>query len=523
MNVQLTFNNGFRWYIKNNIAVKGRVLHSNGDLLYQEKLWQYFQECTDKNNFIDRLKELNGVFSVVIYNDDRLWAAVDRLRNFPLFYSIAENTLSLADDIGYFTSGKANGRIDRSAEKVMRSFGYTLGKSTLLKNVFQLTAGEYISFEKGELERGFLYPPLTVNNHQVSHQLVKQELKEVFLRVGQRVSRQLGDRPVAIPLSGGRDSRTVALLLKLNGVENVQCFSYGNPNQIEAYKSEKVAKQLGYKWHMIDYAPYIREDYHKEEDFQKYVTFVGNGVSFPYLQEYFAGRYLTQQMKVPADTILTPGHSGDALGGSELFPDMEFFPSLENYAWKIYRKNGRLIYLPAKEKRALIREIISGIDDKELPLDHMLHAYWLLREENAKQTVNSAKVWNHFGYEYLFPLWDKELTDFFFTLPFEYKVYKQLYNETLQEMFADNNILFENETAADYTRGQRKVYFRLKLKPFLDPLLRYKSKKDPNDFFYFKDILHPLIQTLPPMEINEYNAYLAAWYIDFFKERYNTL
>ncbi|MCC8143166.1 MAG: asparagine synthase-related protein [Tannerellaceae bacterium] len=523
MYIDLVYNKGPEWYASQHIAVKGEAIDPKGKYLTRQELWAYFSTVHTGEEFVESLKKLNGIFSVVIANrkENKIWASVDRLRNYPLFYTVKDHRLFLSDQIEQLAFHTHSQAIDKCAERIMASFGYTLGKTTLLENVFQLRAGEYLIYENNHLSTGLFYDPFALKAVNLTREQLKEIVRNLLLELGKRVCTVLNNRPAALPLSGGWDSRLIALLLKLNNFTDVICFTYGKSGHPEACKSKRVAEKLGFAWKMIDYTPFITEDYLHTKDFLAYVDFIGNGVSFPYLQEYFAARYLDKELKLPKNTVLLPGHSGDALAGSHLFPDMERFDSLADFYTKISRKSGRQLMLSAKEKKFLADSVASNLYYKETPyLTHMLHETWLTWERQAKQTVNSAKVWNYFGYYYHLLLWDNELTDFFFSLPFKYKVYKNLYNEVLEELFIENDILPEDESTRMYHRQQQKKFLKYKIKPYLDFLLRFKPVHEPYDFFYFKELIEPVKNELAVVpHSNEYNAYLTAWYIEYFKKK----
>jgi len=521
MNIHLIYHEGSSWYSEGNIHVKGRVFNSSGQLLYGKSLWNWFADVTEEADFLCKIRELNGAFSVVMEDKTNgiVRVAVDRLRNFPLLYTQEGHTFLISDSIDKLSQVSRKTTMDPEAENCLRSFGYTLGRSTLIKDIYQLRGGEYLLFDGTKYKTGF-YREIPTLQFEGEY---KAELKKLFLKLGKRICTALEGRPVALPLSGGWDSRIIALLLKLNGYKDVFCFTYGNPDQSEAYRSEKIAGKLGYSWHIIDYHPFLKENYLHTESFRKYVDWVGNGISFPYLQEYFAARYLKEEMKLSSRTIFLPGHSGDALGGSHFFPDMEHSSSLMDYAHKNYRRNGRLLLHSSKDKQAVLQCMVNHISPERKVLTHLLHDYWLTEERQTKQIVNSAKVWNYFGYEYMLPLWDEELTTCCLSLPFECRLYKKVYNEVLEELFLENDLLLENESAAIYTARQKKAFFRQRIKTYIGFFLRFFPKKDRYDFFYFEELLEPIRQELPPIPANELNAWLSAWYAFYFKNKLENL
>jgi len=69
-----------------------------------------------------------------------------------------------------------------------------------------------------------------------------------------------------------------------------------------------------------------------------------------------------------------------------------------------------------------------------------------MKERHAKFIVNSAKVFSYFGYEYVFPLWDKQLVDYMLPLRFELRMDRKLYEHTLRDnIFRMNDLNLDNE------------------------------------------------------------------------------
>src|SRR5699024_5693716 len=106
-----------------------------------------------------------------------------------------------------------------------------------------------------------------------------------------------------------------------------------------------------------------------------------------------------------------------------------------NSSYNLSRISGRKDFYPR-----LLREMESGYGPA-----YMRFEDWILRERQAKFIVNSACVYDFFGYEYRMPLWDTRLLEFFRQVPLELKNFKYLYDEVLRSSFAKANLDFENE------------------------------------------------------------------------------
>ncbi|MDR0363620.1 MAG: hypothetical protein LBH92_01140 [Bacteroidales bacterium] len=517
--IELQLNAGYRWHSENNIFVKGFALDCDDHILTEKDLLSFFQNITDFSDFKNKLSRLNGIFSVIINKNGTLWAAVDRLRTFPLLYYYQNDQLIVSDDYRRIASN-IDTEIDKISAKTLKHFGYVTGKHTLLDDVWQLQAGDCLAFENNTLkvENWHNWPCRT--NNELSRQKCKKVLLNKITTVGGRLAEIAKDRPVAIPLSGGFDSRLIAFLLKLYGHEDVVCFTYGNPEFWEAKASKKIAEKLGYEWIMIDYKTFLNDHFSSSKTFLDYADFAGDAVSFPYLVEYFAAKYLKTEYKLPENTLFVPGHSGDTIAGSHLYPDMRRFKTKKSLATKILRKNGAQLPYKSSDRKFLISETIKDVHPERFDYSHLAHDDWNIIQRQSKQIINSSKIWDYFGYQFIHPLWDNDLTDFCLSMPFDFRVNKNLYDETLCELFAEYDLLIsydKPQTAAQ----KRKTFLKLQIKekfPWIELLKEDYSIKNSDDFFYYEAFLKPLKEQLPFFKYNQGNAVMSVWYIQHVQE-----
>ena len=92
--------------------------------------------------FIELIKTFNGFFSIVCKRRNKLFAAVDRVRSFPLFFGVKTGKLFLSDDACWIHKCIENNLRDKIAEHEFMLTGYVTMGQTLYKDVTQLQAGE---------------------------------------------------------------------------------------------------------------------------------------------------------------------------------------------------------------------------------------------------------------------------------------------------------------------------------------------------------------------------------------------
>ncbi len=508
--VQLTNRDkGFQWFSGKGIFVKGMAFSKDNFLLEGKTLLDYFDGVRTIEAFILKLSGLNGMFSVIIADGEHVIAASDALRNFPILYNIKEKTIRLSDHYCTFTKEKRN--LNQESVRTMRHMGYVMGNDTLIEGIHQIQGGEYLFFdgEKAEIKRWHQLPDRPDLSY--SYENRKEAFKKTLSDITARLALTIGNRPVALPLSGGFDSRLIGLLLKKAGIQNVTCFTYGNPEHRETKTSKEIARKLGFRWMIVDYKEYIFQNYLLYPDFNEYVDFIANAISFPYLQEFFAARYLKSGKIFADNTLFIPGHSGDMLAGSHLHPDMKQFESKQDLARKIFRNNGQQLPFQKKESQFILQKIEENTFPELYHFTHLSHDDWNITQRQSKQIVNSSKVWTFFGYQYILPLWDKDLIELFSGMPFEYRLYKKLYDEVLMELFEENGLLSEEEKKAS-GKERKRTFLKIKLKEYF-PFMSLLKPPYFQDCFYFKELLQTMLKKMPPMKYNQGNAILSAWYI----------
>jgi asparagine synthase (glutamine-hydrolysing) len=281
------------------VWAKGYFFTSDGKLYRETDLCYYFSRIADEAEFRRKLLSVNGLFSIIIRKENRLWMAVDRLRSFPLFYRNQNEHLIVGDEVdNLFESGEQK-EIDEEACLTFSGCSYVLGNKTLLKTVFQVQAGELITSDGKSVLPSFYHQYFPEKQEDINFEAAKIQLKEIFQNIGRRMSQLIGDRPVVLSLSGGFDSRIIAYLLKKAGIKNVLCYTFGikegNP---EWERSQAVAQRLGFDWLFIDYSQIQDLQFYKQKSFVDYYSYVAQYVSKFGVVQYFVGNYLLNELKI---------------------------------------------------------------------------------------------------------------------------------------------------------------------------------------------------------------------------------
>lgn len=374
------------------------------------------------------LPRLNGAYAIIVQAEGTTALAVDRLRSLPLFYAQNGLDIIVSDSASLIYEMLPVAEIDRlSLEEFRTTLLFVTGADTLFSQIKQVQASECV-FVESETNR-IVAEPYFAHAHGGFEDLA--HLRSGFHRsyriVGENLVRALRGRTAVVPLSGGADSRMVVSLLKQQGYDKVFCFTYGKRDNAESKMSRAVAESLGYPWLMIPYTRRTWHDLNSMGEYRAYLRWAGNFASVPHIQDFPAVRALREAAAVPTDSVFVPGHSGDLLAGSHITRDF-MGESLSPYAFfaaisdKFYY--GKKLSAGLEERVRKSVPVSAGHTAEELA---SCCEWFNIRERQAKFIVNSVRVYEFFGYEWLLPLWDNELFDFWRRVPISLRYKRNLY------------------------------------------------------------------------------------------------
>ncbi len=474
---------GFKWNISDGVFVKGYFFDNKNNYYYGEKLLQYFKSIDNNKEFYEKIININGIFSVIIKKETKLFAASDVVRMFPLFYTKIDNTFIISDKI---TKVK-NGNKDQLSINEILMTGFVVGKNTIYENTKQIQAGELITVDDNIIETTTYQDYITSENNilkQSFEQLHNIATKKIN-NVAKRLINSLNGKTAIIPLSGGYDSRLIAVMLKNAGYKKVICFTYGSKMAKDIPISKNVAKTLGFKWHYIEYNKQIYSNFLKTEIYNNFFYYSSQEVTLPFFQEYFAVKYLKDNNLIPNDSVFIPGHVGDNIGGSNLdLSHSKLNNSIKNVRHSIFNKYYSLNKVSVSSKKQVRNnleiQLNNFINSDEIKLPYSIIENWNFKEKQSKFTTNYSNVYNYFGYEHRLPFWDKELIDFFKIVPFKYRLYKNLYNKVLNEsFFSKYQLNFKTELQPTESQIKRQV-IKNKIKKYFPTFYKKKRVKKAN-------------------------------------------
>ncbi len=518
---------GFAWQKADRLFVKGYLFDRNGSFYESGKLLEYFSGISSFVDLEERVSFANGCFSVIYSGEEELYIACDPIRSFPVFYKRNEEGWMVSDNSYNLLKEFEKPEQNSLAWNEFLATGYVTGCETLIHGIFQVQAGELLRFCNGDIKRKFYFSYRTSIAASGEYEEMKGLGIKVFNNTFQRFVDSLQGRTVIVPLSGGFDSRLIAVMLKKHGYTKVVCITYGRPGNPEMVISQKVSEQLGFRWICVEYSDDLISGYMEDSYFKDYYKYASNLVSMFFLQEYFALRYLKENQLIPDDSIFAPGHSGDFLGGSQLSKHGNLLEteSQKDIAERLLFIKYAYVRPEGEMLEAMLQRIERNLQEKftgDSVLAYTVQEDWDYKEKLAKFNANSITCYTFFGYGFRLPYWDKELVEFFRTLPLHMKINKYLYDDILTtEFFEPEGVNFDEELQVS-EKILKRQRFKNRIKYFL-PQFVQRMFLTRLDNLYYNEITKVLGADMARkgkkirVYNNSYNSLIIQWYLEDLK------
>lgn len=446
-----------------------------------------------KKSGIEALCGLNGVYAAVIWDkkEKSLSIVNDRYGFRKLFYWDSGDRFVFSSEYKAIKSSPDfPAKIDEMTLSNILTFGYALEDRTLFEAVKVIPAASVVTVKDGgvSIKKYWDYSFFEEGDKRLS----EDEYVDAFAEkiTGAVKKRVRGVERLALPLSGGLDSRTVAAVLgRLNTVGFVKAYSHGNPSCYDVRFGRQIARALNFP-HATDL---IGEEFIKE-----------HSVRFQYLCEGsaacdWAWEIDLQRKAFSKDNVshVISGFFGDVLCGSDMTWGRLLNVKDHNKAVRnIYE---RYIDSFSDEDAALYlnADVYKRIKGKNL--DAVRKAYLSAPTENIfnrARYLNLTQLQRRFGstmldrYEFftnpLAPFTDNEFVDFILHVPVEHELRQSLYKKMLVRHFPEVARIGYSGTGipVDPSRWQEGLKWRLeKWGPVLKKLSRgLYGRRDNNDY-----------------------------------------
>lgn len=507
----------YRWQSRLKVCITGCPILAGKVLSEEEFLDHAIKNTEIFRQFAGFCDSVSGHFSAVVEKESEIWLHTGHTWSFPLYYSTAGNTVLISDIPEELVPSALGIQVNENAGVYFRAFGVTPGSLTLDAQIRVVRPGESVCLYLHTLQTSHILHDIDFGEPVISDALgLATRLRQSFAPYAE----YLADKQVLLPLTGGYDSRLIACLLKEADHKRVISATWGRPGNADAESAAEVAAKLGFQHIFVPYDEQITGEFPLKEEFTEYAAYAGHLTSMPFLQDYFAIRHLLEKGYIDKNTVVTPGHLGGFLRGSNLIASLET-DSDEQIAHAILERFSTAIPLTAAEKAMVINLIrhwiFSNVRSGKSNYDR-----WDYEERQCKLIGNSSQAYGFFHLQHLHPLADKELMRYMLSLPISQRLQAKLYKETVEKHFFSKYGI--NTVRQPIARKISATTFKNKLIRRLPRFIKkmYYPLKDP---IFYREITGKLGRNFPgmtfihPIKPHFYNAYLVQWYLQWISLR----
>ena len=328
------------------------------------------------------VEDLRGMFTVALWDagEGRVVLARDRFGIKPLYYRVADGTLSFASELKALLRQPGFSReIDPAALEAFLAFNSIPAPLTIFKQAWKLPPGHLLIAERGEVSISRYARPSPAPADQLRTEDEEALAEELRGRLRDSVRAHLvSDVPVGVLLSGGIDSCALTALAAAESGYQVSTFSIGfeEGSFDELDRARLVAERYGTDHHelvlrpdAVDLLPRLVEAF--DEPF-------GDSSALP--------TYLVSELAADTVKVVLSGEGGDELfggyytyvadrlaprvGGAAAFlrPLVDRLPSSSEKASFDYKAKRfvRGAHLPPVERHHAWKEIFSPEAQREL-------------------------------------------------------------------------------------------------------------------------------------------------------------
>lgn len=462
----------YPWEKHGDLYIRGSYMLGDESLSLEERELErnlLGARAKDKEEFIDQLKKLesfedfkkvlsniSGSFAVILDKGDQIFAAVDNIRSFPIFYN--SKSMQVSDRAKTLVDQALNeNNLDEIAQAEFKLAGVTFNNRTLFKDVKGLEAGQALLIDKKNNKAkvdNYIAFSYKSDKYSLSIEEKKKMIRTAYRIAAKRLMDFAKDSTIVIPLSAGQDSRLVALYLHDLGAKNVICYSYGRRGNFEQEASQKIADFLGYKWIFAPFDDINWREWGQSQEFRDFVNFSSNMVSVPHFQDYHAVKYFKENNLVPEDAVFCPGHSGDYIHGNHIphcFIENEGLKKKDIINEILKEITTNINPDLTKEQNEKVEKDISIVLDKfdlkgKRALINAFERFDLMTKQ-TKLIGNSSKMYEFLGYRWYFMIWDRTLFEAWSSIEPELRYNRNMhYKMTVEDQKALRERISETKT-----------------------------------------------------------------------------
>jgi len=433
----------YKWKLKN---FSDTTVYYVGYEKSVDRLISFIRQTEDQveeKRLNEILTYLPGNFAVIIDSPKKVYAIVDRIISYPIFYCEKNGQITISNSARKLQKEKELSEIDNISLLEFRMAGYVTGRETICKNLYQLQAGETLLWNKSQKTLNFerYYLLYSENIREENEELLIEEFNEITNKIFKKLMADLDGSPIWVPLSGGYDSRFILCKLMDLGYDDLTAYTYGPTGNYEAKAAKYVADKLKVKWHFL---PSICKNARKvfnhptRKSYWRYADFLK---SVPAMHDFQTIFEAVRDKMIPENATIIVGHTGDFISGGHI---PQFDTNQRNYFKSIFENVYSKHYtlwtnFNTDENCEIIKEkfydYLNIEDDSSVGLNGISSLYecWEWQERQCKYVINGQRRYDYFNLGWRLPLWEPEYTDFWTKVPLDLKINQRLYINYLEK------------------------------------------------------------------------------------------
>jgi hypothetical protein len=176
----------------------------------------------DRSATLGHKYDSQGIFAEWDWNGETLTARNDRYGYFPIYYGVEENKFGISSSIAKLLDLGFSSELDTDAFSVFLRLGWYLAEDTPFRSIRAVPPNATLTWGTGKPE--ISTPGIIISARQT---ITRPEAMEVYDQLFQRsIEKSLDDsHRMALPLSGGRDSRHILFALASAGRKPDVCLT----------------------------------------------------------------------------------------------------------------------------------------------------------------------------------------------------------------------------------------------------------------------------------------------------------
>ena len=257
---------------------------------------------------IDFLARVRGMFALALWDGRTrtLIAARDRAGEKPLYWTKTSRGLLLASEVkALLVRPEVTRDLDPEAVDQFLTYEYVLAPRTILKGIYKLPPGHYLTYRDGDVAIRRYWDAAAVAPRQWSEEDAAEALRAALRRA--TVSQMIADVPLGAFLSGGIDSSTIVAFMSEASLQPVNTFSIGFDNG--TYNELPYARDIAALFNTNHRERMVSPNLH--ELFDKLVVHLDE----PFADVSLFPTFLVSQLAREHVTVALSGDGGDELFG----------------------------------------------------------------------------------------------------------------------------------------------------------------------------------------------------------------